>query len=618
MLFYQRRSAVIEDQRQWNVSASGKYPKIVVPKTLEEETNVNNEFLIREYCLFDPIHAKFLRQLHATSRMINHGTCSEDHEVETRTLGVTLSHLSHIAWRQPDADVFIDLLGQLRRSMLSCSTCCDTGLRWLAADDHALTNLVVKCSHPRVRAQVRALLLDSLKYLREKEPSLYGIEGGDSDMEVDSSTPCDGLLEAIINRLRTTADETKESTRGWDDYYLMLTQVADMGLPETAVLLSHGFLHFCLKLFCMHTHSPFKSETPEFARIMDKRRGIFNRLVEFLWKLLSQTDLRLTTISDAQSQDRQATLDRDWTKFPLTRNERSVLLWWSDDVKAIAILDKMLDVFDDARGEHYAPGEIVRWMLQSPDNAVQANLWRTIVEGLHIDPPYCDAYVRIALPFCEACAKPESIMKVIVAISKGVGSSSRAANERSLGGMAVLDFFGGLLKADNPVLFEQQHPHIFHHYLMQRSRTYGIALLCHYDDVVRKGAHSFFSELYSNDAAIPSETVHVKYVSIRELLTDLMHKFVYEKEVGRHRSFLNPLVETCHLFVEQLYHLCQSQDPEVEQYQDSNDSALIYQYQQEIENRLQLWTHDVGTPQSTGEAFDQSDYGSESEGLLDD
>ena len=80
MLFYQRRSALENDQRKWVTSSKEQTLNVPVPKQLKNEVDVNNALFLREYSLFDPSHSRFVRQLHAASRTINHGTCSEDHE----------------------------------------------------------------------------------------------------------------------------------------------------------------------------------------------------------------------------------------------------------------------------------------------------------------------------------------------------------------------------------------------------------------------------------------------------------------------------------------------------------------------------------------------------------
>lgn len=79
MLFYQRRTAVETEKKEWFTPASIDAPKVQVPKFLEEAIDIDNESFIREYCLLDPVHARFLRKLHGASRTVNHGTCSEEH-----------------------------------------------------------------------------------------------------------------------------------------------------------------------------------------------------------------------------------------------------------------------------------------------------------------------------------------------------------------------------------------------------------------------------------------------------------------------------------------------------------------------------------------------------------
>lgn len=617
MLFYQRRSAVEEDQRHWVTTSTKRTPQITIPKFFEAEVNANNDQFVREYSLFDSAHAKFVRHLHGVSRTVNQQSCSEDHDQETRAIHIVVSQLGHIAWRQHDADTFLELLLHVRKSMMACSTCCSIALRCLAEDDDAMTNILIRCTHAKVRYQTRAVLIDSLKFLREQDPALYGAEPNDSDMEVYASAPTDGTLVALIKRLRSTADETWESTRGWEDYYLTLTQIAEMGQFETAVLLNHNFLHFGLSLFCMNAYAPYKNEAPELARIMDKRRGIFNRLICFLWKLLSQMDLTLPTLNDNQSHDRMATLDRERMKFPLSRRETVVLGFWSNDLNAIVIVDKILEAFDDAKVDHFYPGDIVKWMLESPRESIHQYLFQTMLEGVQLDPPYCNAYIQASLPYCEACSEPANIRKVIDTISQTIASPNRAADDRLPSGHAVLRFFAGLLKAENEEFFYQKHPHAFHHCLMSRSNMYGVTLLCHIEERVRKNTYIFFQKLYGNDEAIPTETAHMKYKSARELLVEIMHRFVYEREIGQHRSFMVPMVDTGRLLVEQLCLLCNIDEPEAQQFQDINDAALITQFQNEVEARMRSWPHDMDTPISQGETFEQSDYGSESDDAHD-
>ncbi len=533
---------------------------------------------------------------------------------ETRALHLVLSHLSQIVWRQQSPDLFTETLLQIRRSVLMCSMCCNIVLKALAADEYAVLNLILRCVHPKIRAQTRAFIIDCLRFFREKEPALYGTDGSESDMESDSTAPMEGVLAIVVKRLRDTADETYLAIRGWEDFYITLSQVAEISHVETAVLLNHGFLEFGLKLFSMHVHKGFKEDLYEVSRIMEKRKGIFNRLIGFITTLLTRMDIRMPVIPPTQSNDRLASLDRERMRFPLTQREKNILLFWSDDLKAIVTLDKILELFDPAKVDYFYPANVVKWMLESAEMQVQSNLCKTIVEGIGLDPPYCDAYILAALAFCQACPIPENVIKVATAVTKAISSASRVEEERAPGGEAVLDFFSGLLQAENMFLFEKKHnTHAFHHFLMMKSRSYAIPLLMHNLESVRKGAQGFFRELYGNPEELPPDTMQVKWRSLRDLIVEMIHKIVYEKDAGILRSLLTPLITTCQSLVQLLWFLTQSEDPEMQAYKDPNDTALIYQYQSEIEPRLRVWPQDEGTPLSQGDAFDQSDYGSESD-----
>jgi len=533
---------------------------------------------------------------------------------ETRALHTVLAHLSQIVWRQQTSDVFTETILHLRRSVLTCSMCCNIVLRSLAADEYALYNLLLRCTHSQIRSQIRSFFIDCLKSLRDKEPALYGIEGADTETDSEPADSADGTLATVALRLQTLASETYLSTRGWDDFYLTLSQMVEMGHVETAAILNQGILEFCAKLFCMHSYKRFQEEAPELSRIMlGKRTDIFNRLIGFMSALLSRMDICLPTIPTTQSKERLATFDSERMRFPLTYREKQILLYWDGDLKAISVLDKMTELFDQSQVDHFYPGDIVKWMLESTDPHVHLNLVKTIGEGVSLDPPLCDAYIRAALAFCEACPIGDNVAKIITAVSKAVASLSRIQDGRAPDGHAVLHFLTGLLKAKNETLFEQRHPHIFHYYLIARSRHYAVPLLMHTLESVRKGAHNFLRELYGHSDDMPPDVLQIKWKTIRDLVGEFTIRIVYEKDAGILRSHLSPLIATCQALVQMLYSLSQSEDAELEQYQDANDVALIHRYQTEIEPRLRVWPQNEGTPLSTGEPFDQSDYGSESD-----
>jgi ubiquitin carboxyl-terminal hydrolase 34 len=135
---------------------------------------------------------------------------------------------------------------------------------------------------------------------------------------------------------------------------------------------------------------------------------------------------------------------------------------------------------------------------------------------------------------------------------------------------------------------------------------------------VRQGAHALICELYQSSEGWPPEIIQVKWKTLRDTVEDMINRIIYEKDAGMLRSHLTPLIATCQFLLRQIFDLTQSEDPEMNQYKDDvNDTARIYQWRTEIEPRLLTWPQDDGL--STGDLYDQSDFGSESdvEELLD-
>jgi len=490
--------------------------------------------------------------------------------------------------------------------------CCNIVLKFLAADDGALLNLLVRCPHAKVRSQIRSFFIDGLKAIRDKEPALYGLEGIENDMDHDSSSLKEGVLADVTSRLRQIADESYLSIRGWDDFYLTVTQVIEMGHSETAALLSQGFLHFCLTLLSMHVHKHFQERAPELWRIVNKKTGIFNRFVACLSTLLSRMDTRLPAIERYLSGDRQGTLDRESMRFPMTHEERSMLFYWDTELKAIAVLDKALEMFEHSKVEHFYPGDMVKSMLGWANAQAQSNLFKTINDGIGLDPPFCDAYIRAGLSFCEASPAVDNVMKIINTVTKAIASSIRVDEERPPGGPAVLGFIVGVLNADNKAIFQQKHRHVFFYWIMSKSRTWAPPLLLHPLESVRQSANLILCDLYKPHEDWPQDTVHVQWRTHRELVADMIQRILVGKDQGMLRSHLTQLIEACRYLVHQLYDLSHSEDPALDPYRDeAHDTNCISQWREQVEPALSSWPQDDGL--SAGDLYEQSEFGSESD-----
>jgi ubiquitin carboxyl-terminal hydrolase 34 len=610
MLFYQRQSAILKDCDDYMGSPSSGVAKAPVPAPLDQAIREDNEGFIREYSLYDPCHTKFARQLLANLRTINHGTCSEDHHQESQVISFVLEYLCQTLFRMKNDDLFEEIFSQLRRSMLSCPLCCQIMLKWLATQEYALNNTILLCLHQKVRSSMRAILVDGLKFLREKDPVAYGIDSIDTDGETRTSAPHAGVLVDVIYRLQGVMEESYFSTRGWDDLYLTLCQLIDMGPVETSVLLSHRCLEFCLRMFCLHASHGTRLHYPEMWRILEKRKRIYNRMIEFVYMLVSKMDINLPHVQNTRL-DRLERYDQQASKFALSREEKNALNLWHDENRALAALDKMLELFDPDKTEVFYPGEILRWMLQSKDARFLSLLHTTVAEGINqLSPPVSDPYVRAALPCCEASTDLTSINRIIDEVAKA------APKLKSHGGQPTLGFFRGLLHAENDVVLEHRSVDAFYEYCLHHARKYLIPLLAYDDDGVRRATAAFVQELYTqykDDTLLSEHSLKLKYKSIRFLAGDMCNRITDEHELNTSRSCMEPMISVCTLFVQLYEQLQESEDPTMEALRHADDAMRIQRWKMELAAAQQHWTFDEDTPVSTGEGYDHSDYGSESD-----
>ncbi|KAK7181105.1 ubiquitin carboxyl-terminal hydrolase, partial [Paraphaeosphaeria sporulosa] len=608
MLFYQRRSAIVEDHNQYIVASQSGTVKVSVPPALQQSIQIENDRFVREYSLYDPNHTKFVRLLLTNLRAVNHGTCSEDHLQESQALHVVLEHLSQTLFRVKSADNFDEAMMQLRKTVLSCATCCQVALKWLATHHSALANLLLHCVHGKVRSQTRSFLIDSLQYLRGNDPVAYGIEATETESESGSMIQTDGVLVAVSRSLRKVCDESYQTFRGWDDLYLTLCQVSDLGHVETAVLLDSNFLEFGLRMFCMHALEACRDV--DLWRVVDKKRRIYNRLIEFVYRLLSRVDLHAQVFTKNRG-SRLDIYEVNGHKFPLSREEKAFLYFWHEDNRAIAFLDRMLEMYDPTKTEVYYPGEILKLMLKSVDGRFQQRLFLTVHEGVgSLEPPQSDPYVRAALPYCEASPDIHHIDQVIDVVRNHIVKYPQG------GGEANVCFLKGLLHLDNEAVSDEKGTDYPYTASLRFAKSVAVHLLFYDDEVVRKLSAEHFEELfvrYQDDQNTPEDVLKLKYKTVRNLLFELSDKIVLEYQRTTARSDIQAVAQVCEVLALLITNLYESDDPTWEPCRHVQDGHIIERYQSEALPRLQNWPTDESTPVSTGEAYDHSDYGSESE-----
>lgn len=231
MLFYERCDPKSSEDEIQPLQSFGVPAKSPMPPETEIPVAFNNAGWLRTYCMFDPAHAAFVRQLLEQLRIVNEDKCTDDHGMEKEAIVLSLDHLDKVLSRSKDCPDFGKMLASLTKVIGSCSTCCSIALNWVLQHEFALRNLLLRCPAPKVRKDFAGMIVVALKHLRNNEPRWFGFDETD---EIARLTPRrdmhqEGLFPKLIRRLKDLWNVMPVHVRAWDDYFGLLAEMALLG-----------------------------------------------------------------------------------------------------------------------------------------------------------------------------------------------------------------------------------------------------------------------------------------------------------------------------------------------------------------------------------------------------
>lgn len=176
MLFYERMNSPKSHNDNGNSTPCGVPAKCAMSMEIERRAALENANWLRHYCLFDPAHAKFARQVLEQLRVVNKGTCSDDHETERTAIWQSLDYLQVVLARSKDSTAFGVMLTSLTNVIGACPLCCKLALVWVVEHKTALRNVLLRCLIPKVRKDFANMISMALQYLRKTAPQDYGFQ----------------------------------------------------------------------------------------------------------------------------------------------------------------------------------------------------------------------------------------------------------------------------------------------------------------------------------------------------------------------------------------------------------------------------------------------------------
>ena len=416
MLFYERCDPKSSDDKTQSPSPFGVPAKSPMPTEIETPVAFNNAGWLRTYCMFDPAHATFVRQLLEQLRIVTEGKCTEDHVIEREAILLSLDHLDRVLSRTKDCPDFGKMLASLNKVIGSCSSCCSIALDWVLHHESALRNLLLRCPSPKVRKDFAGMILVALKHLRNNEPRWFGFDDAE---DTSRTTPrkemySDGVFPKLVRRLKDLWNFMPVHIRAWDDYFGLLAELALFGVHECHVLLNQGFLSGCLEILLVdNPRVPrLRNEHPHYghyARLVDKGRNFsLNKLTELLANLLDRVELRDETVRGP----RERKVRKDG--MPLTFTEDQYMRFGGDFSRSkntSIFLNKVIDVSNNPA----ATKKIIRAIvLAEPEFGMLSLVQNTITNGINIEPATLAApFLRAAIAFCESCPMENNARSVI-------------------------------------------------------------------------------------------------------------------------------------------------------------------------------------------------------------
>ena len=495
MLFYQRSSSIKQeqshhDQQRQGLSVAGP-KKQPVSLELSNHIALENELFIRKYCLYDEYHSLLVRWVFDSLRQINHGVCSESHVMERDAMNMALNHVEQVMARTKEVPYYDEMMSSILRSISSCGYCPKLALNWVAAYPEATRNLLCRCPTTKVRQEFSRMISVALRELREKRPSLYGIDA--SSTKVSEIEENEGAVFDVLDQLNGFWDLVEINLRSWDDYFGLLTHIASFGSQEAIIILHKGFLRRCLELVIADSEPTLRIQYERLLRAFAKgRKASYSNVIELISILLQVIDLSNRSYMEDED-DRFHAESHD--TLPLTRGEAYLMKLLVTRTKNIIFLQKLLDLNHNMEGTLNIIAQLTR---AEPAYGMLSLQCKTLLAGIEIEPAsLAGPFLQAVITTCENAPAPADIKDLVARTSKDVDTIGMH------GGREHLQFFRALTVLRNNRW--PQQPHYFRYRVLEHIKDWAPPLLLYWDSDIREETEALLHHILF-DHGIPAST----------------------------------------------------------------------------------------------------------------
>ena len=529
MLFYQRVSTMEQAKEAYQPLKRDCPVRVPVPASIGNTIAMDNELVIRSFCLLDPQYICFVQLL--LSRLQTVPTASlRNSQLEMMAIDVGMDTFEQLVARTMEHvgvdSVFTELYKLMGRSPETASR----AIKWVTERETSIRNFLIKTPTEEVRQKGIMLIMGPVKKLQAflANPDM-------TDAEVKHwKTDLFSAVEQIVDMLDNIWPLLQTCSRAWDDYFEFFLRIAQIGPEAIGLLLETSMLLRCIEIVWIGTDDQkgLRGSYPSYHRLLEKgRRFSYMNMLELCSVLFDKIDFALRPIPGTKDR-REMTADG---KFPLSVTETKLVRSLDSD-GALPFLTRILH--QDGFSQVEAGRKIfATFVAAEPEPGYLVPIIRTLEGGLRLSPADLSIpFLHAAVLFCEHCPYKAEIVNLIGFVAKGIESINNSA------GSEHLEFFANLGGLTNKRL--ELKPEWFMVNVQHRIPDFAPTLLIDTDRDVRQSTVSLLNTLlFSNvNDEITEETRDRCYQICRILMQACVDKIRLVLLNGQIRSVESRLV----------------------------------------------------------------------------
>ncbi|KAJ5939410.1 hypothetical protein N7466_002544 [Penicillium verhagenii] len=439
MLFYQRVSTMDESKESYQPLKPNFPVRVPVPIDCANLIAMDNELIIRTYCLLDPAYALFVTRLLEGLREASPEYTPRS-ELEMLAMDVGLDTFEQLIARTKEGSGSEGVFNELNKLLTRNPYAILRAMKWVCDRNTSLRNIILRTSNQDIRQKGIVLLVGSLQRL--------GVYLKDSDIDdkerVHLESQAQPLIECIVDMLQSLWPAIQSLPRAWSDYFDCFLQLADCGPQVVAILLHNHIFTRCLEIIWLDQDDlmRLRHSYPSYCRMLEKgRRFNYENMMTLCAVFFRNIDLTVPALPDSQFRTQLPN-----GKFALSFSERRYIRHVDDDGSA-AFLKQLLP-HDHVGLQDASLNIFASFMAAEPEANFLSRIVKLLEIGLRLSPAdACAPYLCAATVFCKHAPSSGDVTCMIDFVAKGVATINNS------GSIEHLDFFAQLC---NPGMVNQR------------------------------------------------------------------------------------------------------------------------------------------------------------------